>query len=400
MDVPTFDELVRSETERVEWKQSLRDSDGIREAVCAFANDLSASGRVAHVLVGVQKDGTIVGVDTKAQTIDEAQQSLVNRLHDILLQPTPSVAVTTVEPMPGVHVVVVEVTPYAVPPVVTLKGVAWVRVGTTTRRATEADQARLRERRPEKHQPFDVRLVVGATLDDLDVGSLKQRYEAARIGDEDAGSFPSFGQWLVQQELGRQTAGDFAPNTTAVLLFGKSPQSFFPGAVVEVARYAGSDVDANVSFRHSVTGSLPDQLDALWKHMKSGVVAVPKEKDGIREQFAEEYPLEALEELVRNLVQHRAYDVTHAPARIEWFDNRIELSNPGGPFGHASEGEFGSFSDYRNPTITRTLSELGYVQKLGRGVRRVRLALNKNGSPPLETETDGYTHVIVRRRAL
>ena len=128
------------------------------------------------------------------------------------------------------------------------------------------------------------------------------------------------------------------------------------------------------------------------------MVSIPTQKEGLREGFTTEYPVEALEELVRNLVQHRAYDVTHAPARIEWFDDRIELSNPGGPFGQASEGEFGAHSDYRNPTITRMLSELGYVQKLGRGIRRVRLALERHGCPALEVARDGYTRVIVRRR--
>jgi ATP-dependent DNA helicase RecG len=148
-----------------------------------------------------------------------------------------------------------------------------------------------------------------------------------------------------------------------------------------------------------VTGTLPDQLGALWKHMRGGIVATPVRGDALQEHFVDEYPFEALEELIRNQVQHRAYDATNAPARVEWFDDRIAFSNPGGPFGHASEGEFGSTSDYRNPAITRLLSEGGYVQRLGRGVRRVRVLLDKHGSPPLEVETDGFTRVTVRRRA-
>nr|VFK14602.1 MAG: Putative ATP-dependent DNA helicase recG C-terminal [Candidatus Kentron sp. LPFa] len=80
--------------------------------------------------------------------------------------------------------------------------------------------------------------------------------------------------------------------------------------------------------------------------------------------------------------------------------NHIAFSNPGGPFGHASEGEFGNTSVYRNPiiTITSTLVEKGYAQRLGRGIRRVRQLLAKNGNSPLEVETDGFTRVIVRTK--
>ncbi len=133
--------------------------------------------------------------------------------------------------------------------------------------------------------------------------------------------------------------------------------------------------------------------------MSAHIADVPVPADGIRAPFAPDYPLEALKELARNIVQHRQYEGTNAPARIEWFDDRIELSNPGGPFGRASEGDFGSHSDYRNPMITDWLRQLGYVEQLGRGIRRVRKHLEKNGNPGLEVEVDGFTRVIVRRRA-
>ena len=108
--------------------------------------------------------------------------------------------------------------------------------------------------------------------------------------------------------------------------------------------------------------------------------------------------LKALKELLRNMVQHRQYEGTNAPGRIEWFTDRIEFSNPGGPFGRAAEGDFGTNSDYRNPLLTSRLVAEGYVQQLGRGVRRARSQLEQNGNPPMDVETDGFTRVIVWRR--
>lgn len=101
----------------------------------------------------------------------------------------------------------------------------------------------------------------------------------------------------------------------------------------------------------------------------------------------------------RNLVQHRLYEGTNAPARVSWFSNRIIFNNPGRPFGQAMEGAFGDHSDYRNPTITRLLAELGFVERLGRGIRLANKLLAANGNPALEVETNGYPSVIVRRRA-
>lgn len=119
---------------------------------------------------------------------------------------------------------------------------------------------------------------------------------------------------------------------------------------------------------------------------------------GIRFAFVPHYPVEALKELLRNMVQHRLYEGTNMPGRVEWFDDRIEFTNPGGPFGLAAEGVFGAHSDYRNPLLTKRLTDAGFVQQLGRGVQRARLQLEKNGNPPLDVETDGFTRVILRRR--
>ncbi len=73
-------------------------------------------------------------------------------------------------------------------------------------------------------------------------------------------------------------------------------------------------------------------------------------------------------------------------------------SNPGGPFGRASERDFGSHTDCGNP-ITTALVDLGYVQQPGRGIMRVKLALERNGNPPFAVEVDGFTRITSRRRA-
>jgi ATP-dependent DNA helicase RecG len=89
-------------------------------------------------------------------------------------------------------------------------------------------------------------------------------------------------------------------------------------------------VDSPVSARRTATGTLPSQLEILWAQIEAHLDDIPVTAAGIREGFVPRYPLEALKELVRNLVQHRQYEGTNAPGRVEWYEDRIEFSNPGG----------------------------------------------------------------------
>lgn len=273
-----------------------------------------------------------------------------------------------------------------------------MRNGSTTVRANEADQARLRERRPENRKPFDTRLVLDASLADLAKGNLREEYDSERTSDEDSETFPSFTQWLTVRQLGAEHDGRWVPNAAALLIHGISPQDAIPGAFLELARYGGTDVDAVIVNRKTVSGTVVAQLEAAWQWIEGNLVEEPVGERGLLSTFSAEYPLDAIKELVRNTLQHRQYEGTNAPARIEWYSDRIELTNPGSPFGRASEGELGEHSDYRNPLLTGLLVRLGYVERLGRGVRRVRKVLRDAGLPPLEVAINGFTRVIVRRR--
>jgi ATP-dependent DNA helicase RecG len=398
MDPTQLQEFLRSESDRVEWKESAKSADDVLHPACALANDLGGSRQDGFVLFGVNKRGEVTGIDDRGQRLDKVQQQIASRLTSTAIYPTPSFDLEVVE-WSGKILLALRVHPYQVPPVVTVNTVAWVRKGTTTQRATDADLSRLRERRPEAARPFDTRCLHEAMLDDLEITALGSAYEADRDDDQDPETFPSLEAWLSNRRgLGAPVDGVWRPTAAAVLLHGKSPQDWLPGAVVEFVRYAGGDVDSAISARRTAAGTLPNQLEVLWAQIAAHLDDLPIAAAGIRAGFSPRFPVEVLKELARNLVQHRQYEGTHAPGRVEWFDDRIELSNPGAPFGRASEGEFGEHSDYRNPSITKGLVELGYVEQLGRGIRRCRLALARNGCPDLEVETDGYTRVIVKAR--
>lgn len=96
---------------------------------------------------------------------------------------------------------------------------------------------------------------------------------------------------------------------------------------------------------------------------------------------------------------HRSYEETNAPVRISWFNDRIEIQNPGGLFGQVNRDNFGKgVTDYRNPHLAEAMKNLGYVQRFGIGIPTAQKELQKNGNPAAEfTLEDFYILVEVRK---
>ena len=111
------------------------------------------------------------------------------------------------------------------------------------------------------------------------------------------------------------------------------------------------------------------------------------------------YPQVALQQLVYNAVLHRTYEKTNAPIRVYWFNERVEIHSPGGPYGNVTTQNFGQpgITDYRNPNIGDLLKTYGFVQSFGRGIALAQRAAQKNGNPPIEFKCNESTVVAVIR---
>jgi ATP-dependent DNA helicase RecG len=96
-----------------------------------------------------------------------------------------------------------------------------------------------------------------------------------------------------------------------------------------------------------------------------------------------DYPISAMQQLLRNAVIHRNYETSNAPVQWYWFRDRIEIHNPGGLFGRATPSTFGKTggNDYRNPAVAAGLYQLGFVQRFGLGVPLARKACADNANP-------------------
>ncbi len=96
---------------------------------------------------------------------------------------------------------------------------------------------------------------------------------------------------------------------------------------------------------------------------------------------------------------HRTYESTNAPVRVYWFNDRIEINSPGGPYGNVTSENFGKpgITDYRNPNIGDVLKTFGFIQTFGRGIATARKEMEKNGNPTPEFETNQSAVVCTLR---
>lgn len=133
-----------------------------------------------------------------------------------------------------------------------------------------------------------------------------------------------------------------------------------------------------------VDGTVSDILVRIDDKLRSHNRVAVDFTTGSIETRTYDYPLVALQQLVRNAVMHRTYEATHAPVHVYWFDDRIEISSPGGAYGTVTPATFGQpgVVDYRNPNLAEALRVLGFVQRFGVGIATARRELQKNGNPP------------------
>lgn len=385
--------LKDAESDRVERKESVSDSDRIHQAICAFANDLPNHQQPGVVFVGAADDGSCAGLP-----ITDELLRVLSDMRDHVL-PLPSMTVQK-RYLCGCEMAVIVVEPADAPPV-RYKGVTWIRVGPRRARATPEEERRLAEKRRSKDLPFDLRTLSSASLDDLDLELFRRVYLPSAISPD---VIEENNRSLEQQLVALRFAASgtpICPTVVGLLTVGKMPSDIIPGAYVEFLRFDGTTLTDPIKNSHSLHGPLLDILPRLDDLLEDGITSPVDITSGSTEIRRPDYPIVALQQLARNAIMHRDYESSNAPVRITWFNDRVEIQNPGGPFGQVTRANFGTpgITDYRNPYVAEAMKNLGYVQRFGVGIQLARKELAKNGSPDPEfVVEENHVLVVIRSR--
>lgn len=369
--------LCDIESDRAERKASLSNSGRIREALCAFANDMPNHKQPGVVFVGAQDDGSCAHLSVT----DELLRTLSDMRSDGNILPIP---VLTVQKriLNGCEMAVIIVEPSDFPPV-RYKGRIWIRVGSRRAMASAEEERRLNEKRRAKDLPYDLRPIRESTLKDLDLDLFARTYLPAAVADD----VLQLNERSIDQKLASLrfiAAGvDDAPTVVGLLGIGKSPADFIPGAYVQFLRIDGDTLADPIIDQKELHGPLPDLLRWLDELLSINIHVATDIVSGSLEKQFPDYPISALQQYVRNAVMHRNYETSNAPVQVHWFSNRVEIQNPGGPYGRVTRQNFGQpgVTDYRNPNVAEVMKNLGFVQRFGVGLAIAEKALVSNGNP-------------------
>lgn len=354
--------LKREEGKTLEFKRDLSSPQNILKTLVAFAN---TAGGV--LLIGVE-DRTHKPIGMK-NPLDQ-EERLCNLIADgIEPRLLPNVELAAWE---DGNLLVVEVFPSPLKPHWLKKlgpDAVLVRLGSTNRQADADLIAELR--RNAAGATFDEQPLPEYDADAIDIKTAREIFREQRQISE---------KQLETLRVFTRVQGRLIPTVGGFLLFGRDRERVFPDAWIQCGRFAGRD--KSIIFDHTeIHDHLPIAvgriMDFLKKHAMRGA-----DLSQLRRRDVWSIPLTILREAVINAVVHTDYSQKGAPIRIAFFDDRIEIENPGILLpGLTVDDIRQGVSRLRNRIIARTFKELGLIEQWGSGIRRMFTEAENLGLP-------------------
>lgn len=367
-----------------------------------------------HILLGVEDDRTVSGLLREPKKVEEWVME-VARAH---LRPAAIPYWETIEWSEGKIVGIVSL-PADAPdkPYKAKRGSAWVtqvRVGTTTRDATDEEEVRLYQQ--SGRLQYDRKPVPGSSFADFDPRRLVNYFrDFRRQAYPEERDHEGWIRLLVNTELMAEDRGRAIPSAGGILLYGARPKKYLPQSGVTAVAYPGDTKDYDAKERAVLRGPVvslfpmcgPGDGYAYPRTMREFSETSEVVDDGVieqtlyfvrrntavqswideggRRQERWDYPLEAVRETVVNAIAHRDYTITVTDIELSIYSDRLEVISPGRlPNTVTVEKMRAGYRASRNELVKEVLRDYRYIEATGLGVPRkiVQGMLVHNGTEP------------------
>lgn len=199
---------------------------------------------------------------------------------------------------------------------------------------------------------------------------------------------------LTNIEVAERAGDKLLFRNAGVLFFARDPRRFFNQAYVTCLLFKGTSKVHVLDRKDFAGGVVADIEDSLRFIERNTRTAYRIEK--LQREEIPQYPMAALREAITNAVMHRDWYIDGANVFVEIYEDRIEVSSPGGlPKGMLPE-DLGSKSVRRNPLIADVLHRIAFIEKAGTGIRRMREGAVEQGYPEPEFRANGFFTAIFR----
>ncbi len=178
---------------------------------------------------------------------------------------------------------------------------------------------------------------------------------------------------------------------SAILLFGRKPQSWLPASEVKCLHFHGTEPVKPIPDYQVFKGNLFELIDQTTDY----VMAKLARKVGVRDsgpanEVAYEIPKAAVTEIIINALAHRDY-LSDASVQVYVFTDRVAVWNPGElpPTLTPAKLKQAHSSVPRNKRLCEALFLADYIDKAGTGVLDVLAKCREAGLPEPDFAQDG-----------
>lgn len=380
----------RHELNELDWKTALSpDKKRLTEHLSALANQPGGG----FLVFGVTNAGDPVGVD------DAEIERIVGQLANLAraaLEP-PIVLDHAVESFGGGRLLFVHVPESSVKPV-HLRGKdldhSFIRSAGTTRAASrqEIGTLLLNSRNPRWEELRASILRTDAELVSLlSIDPILQLLERPRPADGEETL-----QWLVGERFIERepSGGGYVTNLGAMAAARRLAD--FPDLSRKAARVVVYDGLNKANTRQEREGTKGYAIS--FQGLLEFVMSLLPQSEVIEQALRVKrtlYPEIALRELIANALIHQDFSITGAGPLIEIFDDRIEISNPGGILPSKQlDRLIGTQPESRNEQLARTFRRYKICEERGSGLIKAGMQVELYGLPPIQFEA-GASHFKV-----
>lgn len=409
MAIPTNIKTLLSgevvEWARIEFKETW-DAAASLKTICAFANDLDNWGG-GYIVIGVEENNgrpvyPLMGVST--DKLDVYQKSIYAKCKLIRPAYSPIIGVETYQDKQFIVIWCPggDNRPYSSPKTMARDNkerIHYIRKASNTVEPSDDEEKDLFNLA--NRVPFDDRVNHQAEISDLNITIIQNYlkevksslYEKAKTGD--------FVEVCSDMNIISNLPEYVKPKNVGLMFFSMEPDKFFPYTQIDVVQFPDG-LGGNDIIENTFKGPIHQQLRDALQFIKNTIITekIVKHPDRAEADRFFNYPYAAIEEALSNAVYHRAYDVRE-PIEVRVEHDRIEIVSFPGPDRSVTQEGLKNYRvsnrRYRNRRIGDFLKELHLTEGRNTGFKKILNALEANGSPKPEFETDDDHSYFISR---
>ncbi len=395
-----IEKLINGKTvewERLEFKKGWNPKV-VMHTMCAFANDIN-DWDGGYIIIGIDEDNgrpVLPPQGLEAEQIDSIQKDVIE-LCNQHMQPNYRPIIEP-EVYQDRQILILwcpagDMRPYKVPKNLGKEKnnkLSYIRSGANTIEAKGENLRQLQELTA--RTPFDDRINQEATMDDLDLGLMREYLQEIKSRLFDESHNMPFKDLCRQMHIVKGGSESLRPVNVGFMFFNKNPEHFFPYAHIEMVVHKD---DSGRNFIEKVfKGPLNRQLTDALEYISNNIIVeeVVKSSQKAEADRFYNYPYEAVEEVLSNAVYHKGYDQAN-PIEVQVYSREaIEVLSYPGPVppidNQMLQRRRVTARHYRNRRIGEFLKELDLTEGKATGFPVIRNAMKNNGSPEPEFFTD------------